>query len=119
MGDAPEGWRLVPVEPTKEMTLAANRALDGSQSGYVVDLAYKAMLAAAPSLPQPDGWRPIDHTRIRKDLIALKASIEGIDVEDSSPLDVAHTLYNLANDAQVILNLLPPVSSSTGENGDG
>ncbi len=40
----------------------------------------------------------------RKDLTALKCSIEGIDVENTSPLDVAHVLYNLANDAQVILN---------------
>ena len=49
---------------------------------------------------------PVSRDLLIKELTALKYSIEGIDVENTSPLDVAHTLYNLANDAQVILNRL-------------
>ena len=53
-GFAPEGWKLVPVEPTKEMKKAGGRYRDetirqGTQrtaGGY-----YRSMVAAAPSPP--------------------------------------------------------------------
>ena len=41
---APEGWQLVPVEPTIEMVKAATH----SAVGFGTRAAYKAMLAAAP-----------------------------------------------------------------------
>jgi len=45
----PNGWKLVPIEPTGEMVVAAMRALDDT------DLAgpsvWSAMLAAAPTIP--------------------------------------------------------------------
>ena len=73
-----------------------------SEAGF--EGGYTSALSALP--PEP----PVESGRldIRKDLTALKLSIEGIDVENESAFDVAHTLYNLANDAQVILNRLPP-----------
>jgi len=37
----PDGWRLVPIEPTEEMKKAA-------EGEYSLKLAYKAMLRAAP-----------------------------------------------------------------------
>ena len=43
---APEGWQLVPVEPTIEMVQAATH----SAVGFGTKAAYKAMLAAAPKL---------------------------------------------------------------------
>lgn len=41
---APEGWQLVPVEPTIEMVQAATH----SAVGFGTRAAYQAMLAAAP-----------------------------------------------------------------------
>lgn len=43
---APEGWQLVPVEPTIEMVQAATH----SDVGFGTRAAYQAMLAAAPKL---------------------------------------------------------------------
>ncbi|WP_010246598.1 hypothetical protein [Pantoea agglomerans] len=43
----PEGWKLVPVEPTEEMIAAGDQFMDGlSRLGN----AYEAMLAAAPEV---------------------------------------------------------------------
>ena len=42
----PEGWQLVPVEPTIEMVRAATH----SSVGFGTRAAYQAMLAAAPKL---------------------------------------------------------------------
>jgi hypothetical protein len=46
----PEGWVAVPEEPTHEMILAGVR-LPGPHGTAVVEAIYRAMLAAAPSLP--------------------------------------------------------------------
>ena len=43
---APDGWQLVPVEPTIEMVTAATH----SSVGFGTRAAYQAMLAAAPKL---------------------------------------------------------------------
>ena len=45
----PEGWRLVPVEPTDNMLYAGSLAADGFGSPWTRTAnAYKAMLSAAP-----------------------------------------------------------------------
>lgn len=49
---APPGWKLVPVEPTKEMVEAAFDALPYSALEGNIRRYYRAMLAAAPSAPQ-------------------------------------------------------------------
>lgn len=41
--EIPDGWKLVPAEPTEEMLRAAYR-----ESGVYSAKAYRAMLAAAP-----------------------------------------------------------------------
>ena len=41
----PEGWKLVPIEPTHEMFRAGYNELEQSES---IDKIYKAMLEAAP-----------------------------------------------------------------------
>jgi len=46
----PEGWRLVPVEPTEAMHEAANREWDGRMSARAAGV-WQAMLAAAPLPP--------------------------------------------------------------------
>ena len=46
---APEGWRLVPVEPTPEMVAAWPNHRHGS--GHEAEI-YRAMLAAAPASPK-------------------------------------------------------------------
>lgn len=52
--EVPEGWQLVPVEPTEEMCEAgANAPLKVRQAEVTwIGVIYRAMLAAAPS---PDG----------------------------------------------------------------
>lgn len=53
----PDGWKLVPVEPTPEMLAAVVTSMDEALHGpnaekqYVED--WKAMLAAAPEAPAP------------------------------------------------------------------
>ncbi len=47
----PEGWKLVPVEPTKEMAIAYWQFND-RQDVRMID-AWKAMLEAAPEKGQP------------------------------------------------------------------
>lgn len=44
--EAPDGWQLVPVDPTIEMVRAATH----SSVGFGTRAAYQAMLAAAPKL---------------------------------------------------------------------
>lgn len=52
----PDGWRLVPVEPTPEMVEAALRSEDASfDSRSIVVTDYRAMLAAAPAQPAAQG----------------------------------------------------------------
>ncbi|CAD5376764.1 hypothetical protein OF001_U170061 [Pseudomonas sp. OF001] len=48
----PDGWKLVPVEPTEEMLGAGrNRHLPQMMSGERLALLYRAMIAAAPAAP--------------------------------------------------------------------
>lgn len=54
--NVPEGWTLVPVEPTREMFVAANKAddkayADGRHHGADNEDIWHAMLAAAPAAP--------------------------------------------------------------------
>ncbi len=58
--DAPDGWKLVPVEPTEDMLFSAEMS---RVRGYR-DL-YSAMLSAAPTAPadavaKDAGWQPIE-----------------------------------------------------------
>lgn len=64
----PEGWHLVPKEPTREMFEdwrdAYDRALIGSGVAWAWDDAYKAMLSAAPPSPVAEsGWQGIETLR--------------------------------------------------------
>lgn len=45
----PEGWRLVPIEPTRRMVEAAAGVLNSEQSTIFFTNQYKAMLAASPN----------------------------------------------------------------------
>lgn len=49
-GAAPDGWKLVPVEPTPEMAAAYDTACF---SDYWREEGYAAMLAASPAAPAP------------------------------------------------------------------
>jgi len=53
----PDGWKLVPVEPTPEMESAAMAYVytDGFTRGAGPSAVYAAMLSAAPSQRVPDG----------------------------------------------------------------
>ncbi|MEB2353364.1 MAG: hypothetical protein OZ924_18385 [Burkholderiaceae bacterium] len=51
----PAGWKPVPVEPTEAMREAADH--DTTYYGHVATNNYKAMLAAAPAVPQAETKR--------------------------------------------------------------
>lgn len=53
----PEGWKLVPVEPTEKMVAAYSTGEVGGQEDQTVIACYEAMLAAAPSHPEPAGGK--------------------------------------------------------------
>lgn len=49
--DVPEGWKLVPKEPTQEMRLAGKHTIKGAETtfeGILAEYAYLSMLEAAP-----------------------------------------------------------------------
>lgn len=49
-GAVPEGWRLVPIEPTKEMLAAGESESDSETATY--ETVFAAMLAASPQPPK-------------------------------------------------------------------
>jgi hypothetical protein len=56
----PQGWKLVPIEPTEEMALAAEKATwIGTPNAK---FAYRAMLSAAPTAP---AHQPLTDEQIR------------------------------------------------------
>ena len=63
---APEGWKIVPVEPTEEMVDAGIRSLGTADK-------FRAMLAAAPTPPGSEGADPV---MTKEELIAAAESIE-------------------------------------------
>lgn len=76
----PAGYRLVPIEPTREMLEAGKYAIKGCPSTFErdeADVAYRAMLSAAPTPPVvpavPDDVRAAVETVLRLD----KSASEG------------------------------------------
>ena len=56
----PDGWKLVPVEPTHEMLGAALMTQVESLDAIAgIRTDYKAMLAAVPAAPAADAWIPV------------------------------------------------------------
>lgn len=63
----PQGWKLVPVEATQEMIEAWGNATelpegmversDDEVNAYAAKRDWKAMLAVAPAVVVPDGWK--------------------------------------------------------------
>lgn len=49
-GAVPEGWKLVPLEPTREMMIAGEAESDSETATY--ESVFTAMLAAAPQPPK-------------------------------------------------------------------
>ena len=48
----PDGWKLVPIEPTKDLLLAARRATLCNIRESEIKNIYKAMLSASPLPPK-------------------------------------------------------------------
>lgn len=51
----PDGWKLVPVEPTWQMQIAGRDAVVHEMGMVEVAVAYRAMIAASPAAPQQGG----------------------------------------------------------------
>lgn len=56
--DIPDGWALVPIEPTEAMHAAANREWDGRMSARSAGV-WQAMIGAAPGYKPPEQWRHV------------------------------------------------------------
>lgn len=59
----PEWWRLVPVEPTKEMFAAGYDELENSES---IELIYKRMISASPACGGSSEWVSVFKERPQK-----------------------------------------------------
>lgn len=59
---APDGWRLVPVEPTQAMCDAAKYTVHAGLSVFKWADGYHAMLSAAPPPPERE---PLSETEVR------------------------------------------------------
>lgn len=62
----PDGWQLVPIEPTDEMIAAGRMARMNAVGGYAGPSGWQATLAAAPQPPAEDGWTFRKGDRVRK-----------------------------------------------------
>lgn len=102
----PQGWKLVPVEPTPEMKAAGinievySEVSDsiGALTWAEVDAIYRAMLAATPAAPSqepavPQGWTDADSDAAR---LALELECLLLDTET---LSVVSKWWASANEA--------------------
>ena len=64
---APEGWKLVPFEPTDAMIECGCRALGALYGQYGASEAYRAMLAAAPTPPVSEDRKDAERSRFMLD----------------------------------------------------
>jgi hypothetical protein len=55
----PDGWQLVPIEPTLDMCLAGGNAPHDKDVALSIPEMYRAMLSAAPKAPQSDPYREL------------------------------------------------------------
>lgn len=77
----PDGWKLVPVEPTPEMVSAAEEA---HMPFGDMDIALRMAILSAPSAPatvQGDGWIPIiERLPQIKQVLSEKCTLEGREI---------------------------------------
>ncbi|WP_288080329.1 hypothetical protein [Pseudomonas sp.] len=55
----PDGWKLVPVEPTIDMEDAGRKAASGFMRLGEAGRVFRAMLAASPAAPAPEAQGPV------------------------------------------------------------
>ena len=83
----PAGWKLMPVEPTREMIFAAQQYHEGE--AYLPFSLYKAMLAAAPAVPQAEPRVVASFYTEDAELVGTThAPIKRVEVEDDGTLHV-------------------------------
>lgn len=80
---APQGWKLVPIEPTEEMSLTFRREwqdmdIRGKLRSEMFKAAYKAMLSAAP---KPAPTEKVDYKQLKQLVFRWAADVNG------APLD--------------------------------
>ncbi|HDQ4038967.1 TPA: hypothetical protein P8L14_004518 [Yersinia enterocolitica] len=87
--EIPEGWKLVPIEPTRQMMSQGHFSMGGTDRGKFMRI-YQAMLAAAPepqnqqqNIPEiiPQGWTSSDPAN------AALVMLDRIDTMDSADDD--------------------------------
>jgi hypothetical protein len=86
----PEGWKLMPVEPTPEMIIAASESWDGRKQSRF-QIAYGAMLRTAPTPPaQEDELR-----QAAEELEDAVRYLEGTEIEYPKAIRLTKALKKL------------------------
>jgi hypothetical protein len=97
-GAVPEGWKLVPVEPTEGMKSAALRADDRwRQPGDQLLVQWDAMLAAAP--PSPSADAAAEDKYVIERLSTVLAGVAAALLGEEADRPAAETLQKLPEEA--------------------
>lgn len=83
----PEGFALVPVEPTEEMLLAGYKTVHPDQ---LLVCAYKAMITSSPEAPQPPAYNEAKDREL----------FEAFAMEHFLPITRGHSRDYLYNDTE-------------------
>lgn len=96
----PDGWKLVPVEPTPEMIAA------GNDKGCCVICMFGAMLASAPTPPASSAGE-VEWVRKQRGLVLWCMHILGMD-EVHAARDYDHACEMVADLSSSVFGKLPP-----------
>ncbi|MCM2546151.1 hypothetical protein ACVCII_04255 [Burkholderia glumae] len=73
----PEGWKLVPIEPTSEMVSAGEHVAYSDVAYAPPEIAYRAMLDAAPAAPVAEAEPAPNPLRRRVERLLVELHAEG------------------------------------------
>ncbi len=105
MAKVPEGWKLVPLEITREMHIAGHDAqwiaeAEHPEHGTVISCIYQAILDAAPTL----STLPKDDTQINGDVVLAHGDLSSAralgDTNDGENPSVASSRADIGVDGQ-------------------
>jgi hypothetical protein len=137
-GAVPEGWKLVPIEPTREMWVAVNKLDDEMAAGGYdgkgcsIEQAWNCLLESAPTPPASGGSSdhlaacerdrvqvPLTDEAVRKAVARTGLFFTAPDMQIARAIEAAHgiTAPALSNDAPT--SQMKELSSNGGQGREG